>query len=89
MPNVIATHAVGNMETWLAGGEERTQLFKQFCSGYRVYRQQGGNKVALLWENADIAKLEAALKHPDTEKAKQRHTVRDPIEVYVEVDKGR
>ena len=89
MPDVIATHAVGNMETWLAGGEERAQLFKQFCSGYRIYRQQDGNKVALLWENADIGKLEAALNHPDTAKAKQRHTVRDPIEVYVQVDKGR
>ena len=89
MPRVIATHAVGNMETWLAGGAERAEIFKQFCSGYRVYRHAKENKVALVWENADLEKLEAALGHPDTEKAKSRHTVREPIDMYIEVDGGR
>jgi hypothetical protein len=86
MPRVIATHAVGNMNTWLAGGSERAELFKGFCSGYRIYRQQNENKVAIVWENADMQKLEAALTHPDTQKAKDKHTVLDPIEVYVEVE---
>ena len=89
MPRVIATHAVGNMETWLAGGAERAEIFKQFSSGYRIYRHPEENKVALLWENADLQKLEAVLTHPDTEQAKSRHTVLEPIEVYVEVDGGR
>jgi len=89
MPRVIATHSVGNMETWLAGGKERGEIFKQFSSAYRVYRSPKGNKVALVWENADLQKLEAALSHPDTEKAKSRHTVLEPIEMYVEVEGGR
>ena len=89
MPRVIATHPVGNMDTWLAGGSERAEIFKQFSSGYRIYRQPNANKVAIVWENADMQKLEAALKHPDTEKAKAKHTVREPIEIYVEVDGGR
>ena len=89
MPNVTATHAVGNMDTWLAGGEERAQIFKQFCSGYRIYRHAKENKVAIVWENANLQKLEAALAHPDTEKAKSRHTVREPIDMYVEVTGGR
>ena len=38
MPRVIATHGVGNMETWLAGGAERAEIFKQFSSAYRIYR---------------------------------------------------
>ena len=33
MPRVIATHAVGNMDTWLAGGAERAEIFKQFSNG--------------------------------------------------------
>jgi hypothetical protein len=89
MPRVIATHAVGDMSTWLAGGSERAEIFKPFCSGYRVYRHKNGNRVAIVWENADMPKLEAALTHPDTQKAKDRHTVIDPIDVYVEVEGGR
>lgn len=89
MARVIATHPVGNMETWLAAGAERAEIFKQFSSGYRVYRHAKENKVAIVWENADLQKLEAALSHPDTEKAKVRHTVREPIDVYIEVDGGR
>ncbi len=88
MPRVIATHAVGNMDTWLAGGKERAEIFKQFSSGYRIYRHQNENKVALVWEDVDLQKLNAVLAHPNTEDAKIRHTVRDPIEVYVEVEGG-
>jgi hypothetical protein len=89
MPRIIATHAVGNMETWLAGGSERAEIFKQLSTGYRIYRQPNGNKVAIVWDNADVKQLEAALKHPDIEKAKARHTVRDPIEIFVEVEGGK
>ena len=89
MPRIIATHAVGNMETWLAGGSERAEIFKQFSTGYRIYRQPNGDKVAIVWENADAKKLEMALKHPETEKAKARHTVKDPVEIFVEVEGGK
>ena len=88
MPRVIATHAVGNIDKWLAGGKERAEIFNQFSSGYRIYRHQNENKVALVWENVDLQKFKAVLAHPDTEKAKSRHTVREPIEVYVEVEGG-
>ena len=89
MPRVIATHAVGNMDTWLAGGQERAEIFKQFSSAYRIYRHPKENKVAIVWDNANLQKLEATLGHPDTEKSKARHTVRDPIELYIEVEGGR
>jgi hypothetical protein len=89
MPNVIATHAVGNMETWLAGGDERTALFKKFCRSYRVFRHPGQAKVTLFWEDADMAKLEATLAEPAAQAAKAKHTVLEPIEVYVEVPNAR
>ena len=89
MPRVIAMHSVGNMETWLAGGAERTEIFKQFSSGYRIYRHPNDSKVAIVWENADLQKLESVLAHPNTEKAKAKHTVREPIDIYVEVEGGR
>lgn len=88
MPRVIATHAVANMETWLAGGKERAEVFKQFCSSYRIYRHPQENKVALCWENADLQKLEATLSQPEAMKAKARHGVIDPIQIYVEIEGG-
>ena len=57
MSRVIATHAVGNMDTWLAGGNERAEIFKQFCSAYRIFRHPKENKVAIAWENVDLKKL--------------------------------
>jgi len=89
MPRVVAVHAVGNMETWLAGGEERAEIFKQFCSAYRIYRSPSGNRVAVAWEGADVQKMEAALTSPESEKAKARHTVVEPIDIYIEVEGGR
>jgi hypothetical protein len=29
------------------------------------------------------------MSHPDTEKAKAKHTVREPVDIYVEVEGGR
>ena len=89
MPRVIATHPVGDMQVWLAGGDERAVIFKEFCSGYHIYRHQTESKVAIVWENADLAKLEEVLGRPDTERAKAKHTVQEPVELYVEVDGGR
>jgi hypothetical protein len=89
MPNVIATHAVGNIDTWLAGGEERKALFSKFCRAYRVYRHPAQAKVSLVFESADMAKLEATLAEPATVALKAKHTVLDPIEVHLEVVDAR
>lgn len=89
MPRVIATHAVGNMDTWLAGGEDRAQLFKQFASAYRIYRHPSASRVALVWENVDLQKLDSVLKSRETEQAKARHTVLDPVDIFVEVEGAR
>jgi hypothetical protein len=89
MPRVVATHAVGNMDTWLAGGEERAEIFRQFASGYRIYRHPTANKVAIVWENADLDKLQAVLADPDTEQTKSRHSVLEPVEIYLEVEGRR
>ena len=65
------------------------EIFKQFSSSHRIYRHPTDNKVAIVWENADLQKLESVLSHPNTEKAKAKHTVREPIDIYVEVEGGR
>ena len=89
MSRVIITHAVGNMDTWLAGGSERAEIFKQFSGGYRIYRHEKENRVAIVWEQVDLDKLRSVLGNQETERAKAKHTVRDPIDMYIEVEGGR
>ena len=88
MSNVIAVHAVENLETWL-GKDDRPGFLKQFCTGYRLYRLPEKAKVAIVWENADMAKLQKILGSPDAEAAKKADTVLDPIELFVELQGAR
>ena len=85
MSNVIATHAVGNMDTWLAGGEERAALFSKFCKSYRIYRDPRQAKVSIVFENVDMPKLEATLASPETAATAAKHTVIQPIDLQLEV----
>lgn len=86
MSSVIAVHAVGNLETWLGNDKG---LFKQFCSSYRLYRLRDQAKVAIVWENVDMAKLQRILGTPEVEAAKKADTVLDPIELFVELEGAR
>ena len=61
MTAVVVTHAVGNMDTWLGGGDERKALFANFSSSYRIFRHTDANLVSIVWENADLEKMKAML----------------------------
>ena len=89
MTTVVISHAVGNMDTWLKGGEERKALFSTFSSGHRIFRQDGTNRVSIVCDNVDLAKMQAAMATPEVEKRKAAHTVIDPLEVYIEVPGGK
>ena len=89
MTTVVITHAVGDMDTWLKGGEERKALFSKYCSSYRIFRQEGTNRVSIVLENVDLGKMQAAMGAPEIAKAKAAHTVIDPLEVYIEVAGGK
>ena len=90
MSNVIAVHAVGNLETWL-GNDNRPGLFKQFCSSYRLYRLGDQAKVAIVWENVDMAKLQSILgaAKAEAKAATKADTVLDSFEVFVELEGAR
>ena len=88
MTTVVATHAVGDMKTWLKGGEERKAIFKGFCSGYRIFKHATKNQVCLVWNDVDPEKMKAAMASPEAAARKAAHTVIDPIEIYVEIDGG-
>jgi hypothetical protein len=88
MSNVVAVHAVGNLDTWL-GQNNRPGLFKEFCTGYRLYRMPDKAKVAIVWENVDMAKLEKVLSSAEAERGKKADTVLDSIELFVELEGAR
>ena len=88
MTTVVATHAVGDMKTWLEGGDERKALFNSFCSSYRIFKHATRNQVCLVWNDVDLEKMKNTMSSSETAARKAKHTVIDPIEIYIEVDGG-
>ena len=89
MTAVIVTHAVGNIDTWLKGGANRKEVFARFCSSYRIFRHPDDtSRVSIVCENMDLAKLKAAMDTAEIKALMAKHTVIDPVEVYIEVDGG-
>jgi hypothetical protein len=89
MTTVVVTHAVGNMDTWLAGGDHRKAVFANFCSSYRIFRHSDAKLVSIVCENVDLAKMKSTLSTSETEAAKAADTVIDPVEIYIEVEGGK
>ncbi len=88
MTTVIMTHEVGNMETWLKGRSNRKPAFDQFCKSYKVFRHTDDDRVSIVCEGADLAKMEEVLGSPEAAKAKEADTVLDPIDVFIEIEGG-
>jgi len=88
MANLIAIHSVGNVDTWLAA-DNRAQLFKDLCRGYRLFRMPEQNRVAICFEDVDAGKLETMLATPEAAAAKAADTVVDPIEIFLELEGSR
>jgi len=42
----------------------------------------------VVWNDVDLEKMKAAMTSPETVAGKAKHTVIDPIEIYIEVDWG-
>jgi len=89
MTTVVVTHGVGDMEKWLAGGNEGLNMFKAFCTSYQVFKHVERSEVSIVWQGVDLEKMEAVLGSPETQQLKERHTVLDPVEVYIELVDGR
>lgn len=89
MTAVVITHAVGDMDTWLGGGEERSAIFAEFSSGYRIFRHTGSSLVSIVWENVDLEKMKARFGSPEAKAAEAAHSVLGPIEVFIEVEGGK
>ena len=86
MPTVIITHKVGNIDTWLAGHQDRADIFSQATSGFSEYQDANDpNSVALVLEVTDMDKLNQMIQDPGTQEKKEAHTVIDPLVIYMPV----
>ena len=86
MPTVVVRHKVGDFETWLKGHEDRVNIFAPAISSFKTFQDQDDPKsVVLVMEVTDMEKLGAIMTDPKIQEAKDRHTVKDPILLSMQV----
>jgi hypothetical protein len=86
MPTVVARHKVGDFKTWLKGHDERVRLFAPAVSSFKTFQDQDDPKsVVMVLEVTNMDKLMAIMTDPNIQEAKDRHTVKEPIVVSVQV----
>jgi hypothetical protein len=87
MPTVIVRHKVGDFDTWIKGHEDRVKIFAPAVSNFKTFQDQDDPKsVVLVLEVTDIEKLGALMNDPKIQEAKDRHTVKDPLILSMQVD---
>lgn len=86
MPTVVVRHKVGDVETWLKGHQDRVQLFGPAVSGFQTFQDTDDPKsVVMVLEVTDMEKLGAMINDPKNQDAKDRHTVKEPVILSIQV----
>jgi hypothetical protein len=86
MTTLIIRHKVGDFKTWLKGHDDRVRLFAPAVSSFKTFQDQDDPKsVLLVLEVIDMEKLGAIIKDPKAQEAKDRHPVKDPLTLSVQV----
>jgi hypothetical protein len=87
MPKIVVTHAVVDVERWLAGKSERAAAIGPYATDVTDHvAADGTNQIAITADVHDMSGLEAMLASPpaDTAAAMERHGVIPPLTVYLE-----
>lgn len=87
MPRIVVTHAVVEVERWLAGKSERADTISAYATDVTDHvAADGTNQIAITADVHDMAGLEAMLASPPAEAmaAMERHGVIPPLTVYIE-----
>lgn len=86
MPTIIARHKVGDINAWLAGHQDRVELFSPVSSSFRTFQDTDDpNSVVIILETDDPAAFAAVANDPKHAGVKARHTVIEPITVSTEL----
>jgi hypothetical protein len=86
MATIIVRHKVGDFNTWLKGHQDRVNSFSPMVSSFKTYQDANDpNSIAMVLEVTDLDKFAAMVNDPTIQPLKDKHTVIDPISVYMEV----
>lgn len=86
MATIIVSHKVGNFDTWLKGHQDRLNVFSPLVSNFQTFQDSNDpNSIAMTMEVNDLDKLGELMNDPTIQPFKDKHTVIDPISVYVKV----
>jgi hypothetical protein len=86
MATIIIRHKVGDFQTWLKGHQDRLNSFSPLVTSFKTFQEAGDpNSIAMVMEVTDLEKLGAMVNDPTMKPLKDKHTVIDPISVYIEV----
>jgi hypothetical protein len=87
MPKIVVTHAVVDIERWLAGKAERAELIGTVATNVTDYvALDGSNNIAVTADVHDLDGMQALMASPSSEDAaaEERHGVIQPIIAYIE-----
>lgn len=87
MATIVIRHKVSDIDAWLKGHQERVALFAPAVTGFKTFQDTDDpNSVVLIVEVTDIEKLAAIINDSNNQDIKDRHTVLEPIIMYMQVD---
>jgi hypothetical protein len=87
MATIVISHKVGNFKTWLNGHQDRVNVFSPVISSFKTFQDANDpNTIAMVLEVADMSKLGELMNDPKLQPYKDKHTVLDPISVFMQVE---
>jgi hypothetical protein len=87
MATIVIRHKVGNFQTWLAGHQDRVNVFGPAIKGFKTFQDANDPKaIAMVIEVSDMEKFNAIMTDPAVQPYKEKHTVIDPVEVFMQVN---
>ncbi len=87
MPKMVVTHAVVDIDRWLAGKAERAAAIGAYATNVTDHvAADGSNNVAITADIHDVAGAQAMMASPSPEAAAQMesHGVLPPVTTYIE-----
>ena len=86
MATVVVRHKVGNAKAWIAGHQDRLNLFAPAISGYKAFQDlDNPNSVVLVIEVTNLELLGSIINDPKNQAVKDKHTVLEPITMSMEI----
>jgi hypothetical protein len=86
MATVIIRHKVGNFDTWLAGHQDRLNVFSPLVKSFKTFQDANDpNSIAMVMEITDMEQLGEMVNDPKLQHFKEKRTVIEPITISIEV----